>query len=350
VPDCERIKALASETVDGEKHTAFKDPKGPKRLVMWGSQDGFRFRRLDPQPEIVSELNNCFDGGNTMFWSEAERAWLLYYRFMDGYRTIARTSSADFRHWTAPEPMSYGDTPREQFYTNNTVPYFRAPHLYIALAARFMQGRRVVTDEQVEAIGLRESHGHFYGNDCSDAVLLTSRAGSTTYDRTFMEAFLRPGLGASNWVSRTNYPLTGILPCGPDHMMFFVSRHYMQASWHIERLRMRVDGFASVRASWGGGEMRTKPFVFSGDQLEVNYRTSAAGCLRLELMDEAGTPIAGFGIDDCAELVGDQISRTVGWKDGPDLGRLAGQVVRLRCVLRDADLFSMRFRDARQTD
>ncbi|MBT4100001.1 MAG: hypothetical protein HOE86_20260, partial [Gemmatimonadetes bacterium] len=33
VPAHERIKALTSETLEGEKHTAFADPKGPKRLV-----------------------------------------------------------------------------------------------------------------------------------------------------------------------------------------------------------------------------------------------------------------------------------------------------------------------------
>lgn len=67
-----------------------------------------------------------------------------------------------------------------------------------------MERRRVVTDEQVKAIGLKSSHGHFYGNDCSDGVLLTSRAGSTQYDRTFMESLIRPGLvQATGFCART---------------------------------------------------------------------------------------------------------------------------------------------------
>ena len=228
VADTERVKAIASRPVSGEKHTAFQDPRGPKRLVFWGSADGFSFRKLDPQPRMVSNLPNCFDGGNTMFWSESEQQYVLYYRFWDldnrapsadvarlggrGYRSVARTTSKDMMTWTPSVPMTYGDTPREQFYTNNTQPYFRAPHFYLAPAARFMEGRRVVTDAQVEEIRLQRAHGIFFGNDCSDAVLLTSRAGSTAYDRTFMETFIRPGPGYGNWVSRTNYPLTGILP------------------------------------------------------------------------------------------------------------------------------------------
>lgn len=344
VPEDERIKALHSEPLSGEAHTAFRDPKGPKRLVIHVSADGLTFRKLAPQPEIVSNLPNSFDGGNTMFWSDAEQLYVLYYRFWDGYRTMARITSPDFYHWSEPVPMTYGGTPREQFYTNNTVPYFRAPHIYIAPAARFMERRRVITDEQAQVIGLHSARGHFYGNDCSDAVLLTSRAGSTQYDRTFMEAFIRPGLGASNWVSRTNYPLTGILPCGPEQMMCFVKRHNMQNSTFIERLLLRTDGFASVTAPWAGGEMLTRPFTFAGKRLEINYRTSAAGSVRVELQDEGGRPLAGYGLEECTEIIGDEIARTVSWSQGPDVGALAGRAVRLRFVLKDADLFAMQFR------
>ena len=286
VPDGERIKAIASEPLSGEAHTAFADPAGPKRLVFWASGDGFTFRKLEPQPEIISRLRNCFDGGNTMFWSEAEGRYVLYYRWYDGewgsgYRSVARTTSEDLMTWSDAVPMTYGGTPREQFYTNNTQPYVRAPHLYLAPAARFMEGRRALTDAQIAAIGLQQSRGHFYGNDCSDAVLLTSRAGATCYDRTYMEAFIRPGLDASAWVSRTNYPLTGILPWGRDQLALYVSRAYMQESWHIERLLLRLDGLASASAPWAGGELLTRPFTFAGSALEINYRTSAAGSVRV---------------------------------------------------------------------
>ncbi len=349
VPDGERIKAIAGEPLSGEAHTAFADPAGPKRLVFWTSEDGFTFRRLEPQPEIISTLRNCFDGGNTMFWSEAEGCYVLYYRWYDGewgsgYRSVARTTSEDLMTWSDSVPMTYGGTPREQFYTNNTQPYARAPHLYLAPAARFMEGRRALTDAQITAIGLKQSHGHFYGNDCSDAVLLTSRAGSNRYDRTFMEAFIRPGLDASAWVSRTNYPLTGILPWGTDHLALYVSRAYMQERWHIERLLLRLDGFASVSAPWTGGELLTRPFTFEGSALEINYRTSAAGSVRVELQTPAGVPIAGLTLADCPEIIGDETARVVAWQSEADLSALAGQPVRLRFVMRDADLFALCFR------
>ena len=73
------------------------------------------------------------------------------------------------------------------------------------------------------------------------------------YDRTFMETFIRPGLGLGDWVSRTNYPVTGILPAGDENIQIFVARRYMQDVWHIERLLLPTDDFASVSAPWRVG-------------------------------------------------------------------------------------------------
>jgi len=349
VPASERVKMIESVPVSGEKHTAMRDPAGPKRLVFWASADGVAFHKLDPHPEFVSDLKNSFDGGNTMFWSEAEQQYVLYYRWYDGEwgkgrRTMARTTSKDFMTWTKPVPMTYGDSPREQFYVNNTQPYFRAPHLFVAPAARFMDGRQVLDEKRAAAVGLRPIGKHVYFKDCSDAVLLTSRAGSTAYDRAFMETFVRPGLGDSNWTSRTNYPLTGIFPAGPGRIQLFVTRNYMQPNWQIERLLLRTDGFASLSAPWAGGELVTKPLTFTGQELEINYRTGAAGSVRIEIQDPDGTPLAGFAGADCTGIIGDEIERVVTWKAGPDVGSLAGRPVRLRFILADADVFSFRFR------
>ncbi|MCP5530363.1 MAG: hypothetical protein H7A44_07960 [Opitutaceae bacterium] len=347
IPANERIKALRGIPISGEEHTAFKDPKGPKRLELMVSADGLVFRPLEPerQPTFVSALPNSFDGGNTMFWSEAEERYVLYYRIMtdSGRRTMARTTSQDLRTWTEPVPMSYGDTPPEQFYVNNTTPYYRAPHIYIALAARFLEGRSAVTDEQAAAIGLKSPRGIIYNQDCSDGVLLTSRAGTESYQRTFMEALVRPGPGDGNWTSRTNYPLTGLFPDGPDRMMFFVNRRYLQDTWFIERLTMRTDGFISVNAPYAGGTMTTVPFTYSGDHLELNFATSGAGEIRVELQDLDGNPLPGFSLAECDPLIGDRIDRTVSWHGRKSLSGYIGRPVRLHFVMSDADLYAFRF-------
>jgi len=111
----------------------------------------------------------------------------------------------------------------------------------------------------------------------------------------------------------------------------------------MARWTLREDGFASVRGPLSGGEMRTVPLQFAGSSLEINYSTSAPGSVRVELQDADGKALPDFALEDCGEIFGDEIARDVAWSGGSDLSALAGGPVRLRVVLRDADLYSFRF-------
>lgn len=77
--------------------------------------------------------------------------------------------------------------------------------------------------------------------------------------------------------------------------------------------------------------------------MQINYSTSAAGGLRVEIQRPDGTPVDGHTLEDCPEIIGDRIDGTVAWKAGPDVNALAGKPVRLRFDLKDADLYSLRF-------
>jgi hypothetical protein len=195
----------------------------------------------------------------------------------------------------------------------------------------------VLTTQQARAIQVDPK----YYNDVSDAVFMTSRGGDT-YQRTFMTAFVAPGIGPENWTSRTNYPALGVVQTGPAEMSVYVNQNYGQPTSHLRRYAMRLDGFASVHAPYEGGEMVTRPLTFTGSQLLLNFATSAAGGIRVEVQDEAGRPLPGFALDDCQELIGNEIERTVTWKGG-DLGKLSGTSVRLRFMMKDADLYALRF-------
>ena len=313
------------------------------------SADGIHWAESTGEVMVPNALSNHFDSQNAMFWSEAEERYILYARHkVEGKRAAARATSSDFAAWTEPTLMSYSDTgtttPSEHLYTNQTHPYFRAPHVYVSLPGRIFFDRRTLSPEELEyAEREMDSKG---GNplDCSDGVLLTSRAGTTRYDFTFMESFVRPGIGASNWTSRNNYPALGVVQTGPSEMSLYVQRDYGQRTAHLERLTLRLDGFSSLNAPYVGGEMTTKPFTFAGDELEINYATSAAGSIRVELQDEAGAPISGYTAKDCRELIGDEIERVIAWEGRSSIGALAGKAVRLRFTMRDADIYSFRFR------
>ena len=235
--------------------------------------------------------------------------------------------------------MDFGNVPPEQYYTNQTTPYYRAPHLYVAIFARFMPDREVLTQEQATKLGVVGD----YFSDTSDACFMTTRGGNR-YERTFMESFVRPGLGAANWVSRTNYPALGIVPTGENEMSIYVQRHYTQPSHHLQRLTLRPDGFVSVNAPYAGGEMITKPLAFSGKELTLNLATSAAGQIQVEIQNPAGQPIPGYALSECPPIFNDELKHVVAWKTGSDVGKLAGQPIRLRFVMKDADLYAIKFR------
>lgn len=329
----------------GERYKANLEEKAG--LFGYVSADGLNWKKVGDTPIVPRKLKNHFDSQNVMFWSEAEGQYVLYARHSEsGKRAQARSTSKDFLAWTPQVLMSYGDTnstvPSDHLYTSQVQPYFRAPHLYVSLPGRFMYLRRALGEAQAKGLDVHPKGGGV--QDISDGVLMTSRAGSTRFDRTFLEAFVRPGIGPAHWVSRTNYPACGIVQTGPAEMSIYVQRHYGQKSAHLERLTLRLDGFASVRAPLRGGELLTRPLRFTGKELEMNYSTSAAGFVRVEVQDASGKPIRGFTLDDCPEVIGDEIERVVAWKGGKDLSKLAGQPVRLRFVMKDADLFSIRFR------
>ena len=314
-------------------------------LIGYVSPDGIHWRKLQ-ENSLIHNLNfnsqnilNIFDSQNVAFWSESEQCYLCYFRIYTNIRTIARTTSTDFIHWTEPVVMTFGDTPMEDLYTNQTAPYFRAPHIYIAIGGRFMPDRRALTDEDILELNLES----WLSKDCSDAFLMSSRGGNV-YDRTFMESFIRPGIGKENWVSRSNYPALNVVQTGSAEMSVYVNQDYGQSTAHLRRYSLRLDGFASLAAPYKGGEAITKFFTFSGSELEINYSTSAAGEIRFEIQDTNGKPVSGFMLEDSQTIIGNEIARVVRWKNGKSLKELTGKPVRLRIVMKDADLYSIRFR------
>jgi hypothetical protein len=66
--------------------------------------------------------------------------------------------------------------------------------------------------------------------------------------------------------------------------------------------------------------------------------------LRIEITDAEGKPLPGYSLEESAEIVGDEFEGTARWRSGSDVSKLAGRIVRLHLVLKDADLYALRFR------
>jgi hypothetical protein len=309
-------------------------------LVAFSSDDGIHWKKIGEEPVLKGEE---FDSQNVSFWSESEKCYLCYIRKwkqLDGrtIRTIGRSSSPDFINWSKPVMMDFGNTAPEELYINQTSPYYRAPHIYVALAARFFPGRQVISEEQAKKLNVNPN----YYKDCSDAVLITSRGGNR-YQRTFMEGFLKPGIGLNNWISRTNYPALNVVQTDETEMSFYVNQDYAQPTAHLHRYSLRTDGFASLHAGYNEGEIVTKTLVFTGSRLIINFATSAGGYIIVEMLDNQGNVITGLSSDDCIQVIGNEISRHIEWKSGIDLSKLQGSPVKIRFKMKDADLYSLHF-------
>lgn len=306
-----------------------------KRQMLRGlaSPDGLYWTVIEKDPIVIApdDAWPYFDSHNVAFWDTNQRQYVIYARgwLEPGVRTIRRCVSPDFRNWSDFELIDMGDAPTEHLYKNACTQYYRAPHIYLMFPKRFFPDRKFSADWPEKGI--------------SESVFMTSRDG-LHWDRRFMEAFLRPGPDPENWTDRNMYIGVGVVPTSATEISVYYIEHYRHPSCRLRRGTLRVDGFVSVNAPYTGGELLTQPFTFSGKELVINYATSAAGSLRVEVQDAAGRPIDGFVLDQATEIYGDEIERVVTWGKVHDLSALANHPIRLRFVMQDADLYALRIR------
>lgn len=300
------------------------------KLYGFVSADGLQWRKLQDQPLAVS---GDFDSLNVVFWDARLACYRMFSRCNhQNVRAIQSCSSEDFIHWTTPVPHEYGaDAEPEQYYTNATVPCPGAEHLLLSFPKRFLPARTIPMDN---------AEYKYRGEGVSDTVFMSSRDG--VHWNRFREAWVRPGTDQRNWTHRNNMVAWGMTQTSLDEWSMYISEHYGWVTNRLRRLAVRPWGFAGIHADFAGGTLLTHPLTFTGATLRLNAATSAAGSIRVEVQDAQGQPLPGFGLDDMVHWFGDALDAPMSWKNGGDLSRLAGQPVRLRFELKDADLFALR--------
>lgn len=322
-----------------------------KGLFALQSPDGIHWSLVQEAP-IISGC--AFDSQNLAFWDSARGEYRAYMRDVSGnwFRRIRTATSRDFITWSPPEWLEYPGAPEEQLYTNQVQPYYRAPHLLLGFPTRYVERQWSPTIDalpELEHRRLRAKVCPRFGAALTDGLFMASRDGRVF--KRWDEAFLRPGLRLTgSWAYGDCYQAWGLLEtpaaspgCPPELSLYAPENYWREPATVIRRHSLRVDGFVSLHAPLGGGELLTRPVVFSGSRLQLNVATSAAGSARVEVQDVDGAPLPGFAVADCHEIVGDTLAYTVQWRDGADFAALAGRPVRLRFSLHDADLYAYQF-------
>lgn len=343
------------------RYKAIVRSDSPKGLLAFQSPDGIKWSPMQEAPVIT---DGAFDSQNLAFWDANAGLYRAYWRYFtggttdennwkpSGHRAIRTATSKDFLHWENQADLKYVDSPGEQLYTNQVKPYPRAPHVLIGFPTRYVERG---WSESMRALPERENRewrskaNQRYGTAVTEGLFMASRDGVTF--KRWNEAFLPPGIEREGtWNYGQQYIAWHLVETksafkgAPDELSFYATENYWTGkSSELRRHTLRLDGFVSIHAPMGGGEVITKPLTFTGKTLTMNFATSAAGSVRVEIQSADGKALPGFSLDDSEEHFGDSITRTVFWKSGSNVSSLAGKSVRLRFALKDADLYAIKF-------
>ncbi|MBC8291435.1 MAG: hypothetical protein H8E37_14130 [Planctomycetes bacterium] len=284
----------------------------PGGLYIFKSPDGVRWTQIQQKAVIT---NGAFDSQNLAFWDPVEKEYRAYWRYFgNGVRSIRTATSSDFVTWSPDKDLKYGAAPNEHLYTNAIRKYPRAPHIYVGFPTRYQP-----KNSQVEP------------------VFMISRDGVTF--RRYGEPLIPITAPKDRDGNRSNYMVNGLirLPGKKDEFSIWGSEaYYTGPDSRLRRFTIRADGFASVSAGDKVGTLITKPLVFSGLKLNLNFATKKDGYVVVRIKGANGSQVVG-------EVSGDETAKTVNWSSKRRLSKFAGMPVVMTFELKNADLYSMQF-------
>lgn len=365
-----------------EKYKAVGSDDVPYKLHGFVSPDGLHWKRVQDAP-IFKE--GTFDSQNLVFWDSQRQQYAAYFRYFsgkdyNGYRLIGTATSPDFLHWSKRQAVNFDLPAKMHLYTNQILPYFRAPHLYFGFPTRYTERKKTLHSQSLPPVEVRAQTARALariGTDLTDGLFITSRDGVNFH--RWDEAFIRPGpQEGGQWMYGDNYQAWGLVETAaaepglpPEISLYAEENSWRGAARRLRRHTLRLDGFVSLSAPLGSGFVPrpprsspspqdgsksaagpaylgnngivTRPFTFTGNQLTLNYSTSGGGQVKVELQTAAGVPIPGFTLADALPLYGDTVAQVVHWNGGSDVSRLAGQPLRLSLILQDADVYAFQF-------
>jgi hypothetical protein len=283
-------------------------------LLPFKSADCKEWKLLQDEPVIT---HGAFDSQNLAFWDPDREEYRAYWRYFgNGVRAIRTATSKDFLHWENEADVTYPETtPAEHLYTNAIQKYFRAPHLFIGFPTRYEP-----KSQQVEPI------------------LMTSRDG--VHFKRWSDPVVPRTAPKDRNHNRSNYMAWGMLqlPDKPNEISVYATENYYETTpGRLRRFVYRTDGFVAVRAGDEGGELTTRPLVYGGEPLVLNFKTSDGGSINVVAHDRSGQVI---GVSE--PLRGDSINAPVRWIQQIDSQT---PVVRLKFQMTNAELFSIRLKE-----
>ena len=295
------------------------------------SPDGIHWK-----PYGRTVLTGVFDTFNVVLWDDNEECYVAYVRINQRprkrFRSLGRSASKDFINWSVPTIVLKpdGEDPEDaDLYTSGAFRYGEAASAYFMMPSIFDWRRGQLW---VQLATSRDN-------------LNWRRAG----ERGSFIPLGAPGTYEANQIAVGAPPLVRgeqiyIYYHGTDQLHWSGMGRDIPTSSGIGVATLRLDGFISIAAGEhpAGGTVTTVPIRFRGEYLEINADASW-GEVRVEVLDEGGEVIEGFGRSACVPVCGDAVRHRVKWEQ-EGLGRLAGTTVKLRFYISCAHLYAFQFR------
>jgi len=100
-----------------------------------GSPDGLHWSRVEDKPVITK---GAFDSQNLAFWDTTRHEYRVYFRDFREGRDIKTSTSPDMMTWSEPTWLDYAPGRSGELYTNQILPYYRAPHVFLGFPTRYV--------------------------------------------------------------------------------------------------------------------------------------------------------------------------------------------------------------------
>ncbi len=342
-PNCppeERYKAVANKRDNLENRDA---------LQFYTSPDGIHFTKKG-----FLKIYSQFDSVNTLLYDNTTNKYRVFYRGYhpspspeDGrwFRDIRMAESDDLINWEQDILLRYDDYVDWQLYTNGIEKYYRAPHIYVGFPVRYVE-RPTWQDNYEELCGAqaRKERTGRYATAITDSLFMTSRDGINW--KRYNDAFFIPGPEhPTNWVYGSAYLVNGMAEtpsihpgCDNEISLYSAEHRWFTKPAEIYRYTLRLDGFVSQFAPWHGTQLVTKPFIYEGKELYINFATSSYGYMKITLKAIDGSDSISTG-----EIFGDSTNQHVRFVGDKTPADLAGKPVVMTIQMRDAHMYSFKF-------
>lgn len=297
-----------------------RNPRAQRMAVAF-SEDGLRWT----EPILWPEHNAVGDAHNNALWVPELQKYVGFSRgwtegAYKGLRTVVRTDSSDFIHWSDPVEIMQGADDHDQIYS---MPVCRYGDVFIGLPSLFHKGNPLAKDWDTVTTELAWSPDSFaWHRICEGTPLIPLGAGAYPtgeYDCGCIYAASPLKINDEVWIYY-----------GGSNGLH---NNWREGSFNLATLpRDRFAGYAPKKGDVG--RIETMPLLVEEDTLTLNVDVQPGGSIRVEVLGEDG-----FGLEDCVKIREGGLDTAVQWQN-KKFTDLKGQTVQLIFELRNAHLFA----------